>query len=69
MKQEVIELAAERTSQMRVNPKLVEEAKIAFVKAFDKDYKNINNLGNEILQWFINSQKNAVADNAKKRSA
>lgn len=67
MIKEVIELATDKTSQMRVNPELVEKAKVIFVKTFNKDYKNINNLGNEILSWFIESQSK-VAD-GKKRSA
>lgn len=70
MNKEVEELATkdEKMSQMRVDPKLVEEAKVAYVKTFNEDYKNINNLGNGILRWFIDSHKK-VADGAKKQKS
>lgn len=62
-------MATDNIVHMRVNSELVKEAKVAFVKSFDKDYDTNNNLATEIFQWFIDSQKNVVADSKKKRSA
>ncbi|PJE03041.1 MAG: hypothetical protein CK427_06205 [Leptospira sp.] len=68
MNKEVTELAADNLIQVRLNPELVKDAKVVFVKSFEKDYDTNNNLANEIFRWFIESHKK-VADGAKKQKS